>query len=215
MRRVLPIVAALFVLAPAPAAHAQSGVGLAVARDFQADGQIDPCAFSTAELQAALDALSVDVKQYGADLLAAIRAAIAARARGDCDDPGTEPVAPSATPPPIETPTPEPALTAVPMKTVVEAPPGPDTDLALAPATATTSLDAAAIGPTSNDIPTPLLLLGLLVLLSAAGAAAVKGGRRVGVAEGPLAPVRHAWREAAWRFGGNWETFRDWVRLGR
>jgi hypothetical protein len=221
MRRFLLIVAAVFVLAPASAAHAQTSaqaITLAIARDYQADGEIDPCAFSTEELQTALDTVGPDTKQYGADFPAAIRAAIAARARGDCGDPAVvPPVTPTATPTPqpTATPTPEPTATTVPMQTVIDDPPVPDANIAFKPPLATSSLDATRIGGPDNDIPTPLFLLGVLGLLVLAGWALVRGGGRVGVTEGRLAPVRHAWREAAWRVGGNWETFRDWVRLGR
>jgi hypothetical protein len=212
MRRLLLIVAAVFVLVPAAAAHAQTT--LAIARDYQADGVIDPCAYTTEQLQTALNEVGLDAKQYAADFPGAIRAAIAARARGDCD-PDSQPVAPAATPTPTPTPSPTPTATEVPMKTVIEDPPLPDANIAFKPPSATTSLDATRIGGSDNGVPTALLLLLVLGALAALAAIAIKLGHRFGFAEGRLAPVRHNWREAAWRFGGNWESFRDWVRLGR
>ena len=50
-----------------------------------------------------------------------------------------------------------------------------------------------------------LLLLVLLVWLL---------GRLLGWSYEWLAPARHAVAEAAWRGGGVWSEFRDWLRFG-
>jgi len=228
MRRVLPILSVLLLLAPA--AHAQTSaqrITLQVARDYQNDGRIDPCRFTTEELQTALDTIGPDTKQYGADFPAAIRAAIAARARGDCEpqsEPQTQvaPPPPPAPTPPTPAPTPTPtapavaAATAVPTVTVIAEPPVPDANLALMPPSATTSQDAQTVSAeTDNAIPLPMLLLLILGLVAALVALVIWTGRRLGIAEGRFAPAFHAWREASWRATGNWESFRDWVRLGR
>jgi hypothetical protein len=54
-------------------------------------------------------------------------------------------------------------------------------------------------------------LLGLLALLALAYVAV----RRLGWADERLAGPRRAWHEAAFRMGGTWGDFADWMRLGR
>jgi hypothetical protein len=57
----------------------------------------------------------------------------------------------------------------------------------------------------------PAILLGIALLgLAAAGGSALLGSRSQ-----RFASVGQAWREAAFRTGGTWESFTDWVRLGR
>jgi hypothetical protein len=57
----------------------------------------------------------------------------------------------------------------------------------------------------------PAILL-VLVLL---GAAAAGGSALLGTHSARFAPMGQAWREAAWRAGGTWGNFTDWMRLGR
>ena len=57
----------------------------------------------------------------------------------------------------------------------------------------------------------PAALLGLLALLALLYAVA----GRLGWADGRLAGVRRAWREATFRAGGTWGDFADWIRVGR
>lgn len=226
MRRLVLITLLLAGVLATPAAGqsaAERQVIVGIAEDYRADGQIDPCDWTSDQLTTALENVGADTRQYGADYPAAIRAALAARARGDCEPGGAEQrggsgggVTPAATPtPPPATSTPDPAAdTGITYETVIPEPPGPDAQLAFAPAT-TSAAEPLSIGDPGNDAPTPLLLLGVLAILAGVGGAATLGSRRVTLAEGPLAEVRHAWREAAWRFGGGWESFRDWVRVGR
>jgi hypothetical protein len=39
--------------------------------------------------------------------------------------------------------------------------------------------------------------------------------RRTDKGQERLARLRHTWGEAAYRSGGAWADFKDWVRLGR
>jgi hypothetical protein len=55
------------------------------------------------------------------------------------------------------------------------------------------------------------VLLGLLALAALAYAVV----SRLGWADGRLSGVRRAWREAAFRAGGTWGDFADWMRPGR
>ena len=59
-----------------------------------------------------------------------------------------------------------------------------------------------------------LIALGLLALTLLAVLLAL-AARRFGWGEERVAGARHAWGEAAYRAGGTWGDFVDWVRLGR
>jgi hypothetical protein len=66
-----------------------------------------------------------------------------------------------------------------------------------------------------DRIPVALLVLGGLAALLALLALLYAALSRLGWAERPLTPVRRAWREAAFRVGGTWGDFADWIRVGR
>jgi len=183
-------------------------------------GKINPCDFSSEDLKLALNAIPPDVRQYASDLPGAIKAAIAARARGECANGATAaPVAPAATSSPggssAPAPTPPPTPTEIPTKTVVPDPPAPATGGPATPASSDSALERAASASPAGDAPAPLVMLGVLAAVFTLFALVLVAMRRLGWAEGRLAPVAHSWREAAWRFGGTWEDFRDWVRVGR
>jgi hypothetical protein len=226
------VLAGALVLAAAAAAGAQapkSGEKLAyeVFTDYTKDGQIDPCRFTTEQLQEALDNVPADVRQYASDFPRAIREAIAARARGACDEPATEgggsSGAPTVPPPAASTgggsvatpvPSPTPIPSGVPTEKVVPEPPAP-TAVAVTPQPADSRLERAAAATAGNDAPAPLIGLGVLAALLLLTAAMLATVKRLGRSEGPLAPAYHSWREAQWRAGGVWDDFRDWLRVGR
>ena len=69
----------------------------------------------------------------------------------------------------------------------------------------------------NEDDPLPVVLLvpaGLLALLALL-ALAYAALSRLGWGERRLAGVRRAWSEAAFRAGGTWGDFADWIRVGR
>jgi len=218
--------AGILVAAAAPAAHAQEStakdkLAYLVFADYAKDGTIDPCAFSTEQLKAALGAITPDIRQYASDFPGAIKAAIAARARGACGGgAGGSPEGGAGTAIPggggAATQSPTAAATRVPAdvptRTVVPEPPGPAGD-------ASQPTSAVAVGGAAaslrNGPPAPLIGLGVLAVLLAFTALLLFAMRRLGFGEGRLAPVYHSWREAGWRAGGVWADFRDWLRVGR
>jgi hypothetical protein len=66
-----------------------------------------------------------------------------------------------------------------------------------------------------DGVPVALLVLGGLAALLALLALLYAVLSRLGWAERPLTHVRRAWREAAFRLGGTWGDFADWMRVGR
>lgn len=71
----------------------------------------------------------------------------------------------------------------------------------------------AALTPgTGADVPAPILLLGIFVLLLALGAGAFAVAHLRGWDPGWAVAARHAWAEAGYRMGGTWAEFRDWLR---
>src|SRR4051812_49870007 len=93
IRAILLIVAALAVVAP----NAYADAFDTIFKDFKSDGQIDPCKYSAAELKKAKKGVPPDIEQYAPDFPDALRAAIEARAKGQCDKKPA--AAPPATPP--------------------------------------------------------------------------------------------------------------------
>src|SRR4051794_6230909 len=132
--------------------------------------------------------------------------------------------APAAPPPPAAPPAPRvkpapaaPAPTAAPTAAPTpSATPAPTTTPAPPVASAT---PAEAAGPILVDRPhhgTPagvLIALGLLALALVAAALAALAAR-FGWGGERFAGARHAWGEAAYRAGGTWADFVDWLRLG-
>jgi hypothetical protein len=66
-----------------------------------------------------------------------------------------------------------------------------------------------------DRLPVALLVLGGLAALLALLALLYALLSKLGWAERPLSRVRRAWREAAFRVGGTWGDFADWIRVGR
>ena len=80
IRALILIVAALAVAAP----NAYADAFDTIFKDFKADGQIDPCKYSAAELQKAKKDVPPDIEQYAPDFPDALQAAIEARAKDQC-----------------------------------------------------------------------------------------------------------------------------------
>src|SRR3954468_21155107 len=103
IRAMLILAAALLVAVPS----AQAAGFDAIFKDFKADGQIDPCKYSAAELKKAKKDVPPDIEQYAPDFPDALRAAIEARAKNDCAKrkaaaaalPAPATTTPAATPP--------------------------------------------------------------------------------------------------------------------
>lgn len=66
-----------------------------------------------------------------------------------------------------------------------------------------------------DPVPVSLLVLAALLALLAVLALVYVAVTRLGWAEKWLAGPRRAWREAAFRMGGTWGDFADWMRVGR
>jgi cobalamin biosynthesis Mg chelatase CobN len=222
VRRLLCTLVLAGLLLPAAASAAPGGkTTYLIFSDYTKKGSIEPCKYTTAELEAALDAVTPDIKQYASDYPGAIKDAISSRASGACDQAapaGGAPATPSTSAPtPAPTPVATPAQTAT-TQTVIGDPPSPP-----GPASAPNPvqgapeavLEQAATTAPHNDTPAPLIGLGLVVVLLALTALMLIAMRRLGAGEGRLAPAYHSWREARWRAGGVWEDFRDWLRIGR
>ena len=224
--RALALAGALLAAVAAPAS-AQMAVAQKVLADFATDGRIDPCKHTSDELRVVLKNIPPEFEQYAPDYPAAVKAALEARARGECA--GKKPQAPAAVvtpaatapPAPAATPKPEPEATPVPTKTVVPEPPEPEKIQISATATATPTaktdgaLERVATARAANSAPAPVTLLAILSLLLGLGALLLIAMRRGTWEQGRMAPVAHAWREASFRIGGVWDDFRDWLRVGR
>jgi hypothetical protein len=215
------LLALLIGLLLAPAAHARTTSDKIFA-DYTKRGQLNPCDYTTAELQNALDHVTPDIRQYASDYPDAIKTAISRRAGGACATPDSGGAPPPAAPPavtptaaPTSQPTAAPTGTAAADRPIAEPPaPAQPAPLPQEPGAGPAVERVAAAAP-DNGLPAPLVGLGVLAVLLALTAALMLSLRRYGFGEGRLAPAYHSWREARWRAGGVWEDFRDWLRLGR
>ncbi len=217
--------AALLAPAAARADQAYDKVATAFA---QSGGQLDPCAFTQAELEAAVRGIPPAIRNVVPALRKAMVEGIAAHVHGDCRGgaggaeegttggaaPGTRRgVAPPTTTPPATTPT----QTAPAVPPVVTTPSTTTT----APPPASTAPAPAAAAPVQPSAPqerdrTPLLValvaLGALLLLALLlwGWARMRGWDPRWAAR-----MRHSWGEAGYRATSTWSEFTDWLRLGR
>jgi cell division septation protein DedD len=204
----------LALAAPAHADKAYDKVADAYAR---AGGHLDPCAFTQAELEAAVRGIPPNIRDVVPALRAAMVEGIAAHKRGDCKGvkpeegttggaaPGT---APSTTTPPVTTP---PATTqtapAVPPATMPTTPTTTPAPAAPQPAAASTAHERDR-----TPLVIALIALGALVLLALLGwgVARLRGWDPIWTSR-----MRHAWGEAGFRTTSTWSEFTDWLRLGR
>ncbi|HVS27947.1 MAG TPA: hypothetical protein VHE14_00225 [Solirubrobacteraceae bacterium] len=174
-----------------------------VLKDYQVAGKIDPCKHSDKELREAQREVPNDIQQYAPDLPAALAAALAARARGDCDK---HPKAAGG----VATPaTPAPPSTAAPPGTPgahpTPAPPAAAPKIGSVPRTSPHS---------ARSTPAPIIALAAVGGLLLATGLGLGLASLLGLSFPWTARMRHAWAEAGWRAGGVWGDFRDWVRIG-
>jgi hypothetical protein len=233
------LLVALALLA-APAAGAATKLSRAAQRvydDYRSDAAIQPCDHTVADFRRTLREITPDLEEETPAFRPAVEAALRERERSKrgClsqdDQPAGKPAAPvgggttgKPASPPAATPAPgapaapqtapappaaRPAPTASPTPAPTVAPPPP----AASPAPAAPA-DPVLVDRPHHGTPAGLLialaLLGLALLAAALAALAVRfgwGGER-------LAGARHAWGEAAYRAGGTWADFVDWLRLG-
>jgi len=210
----LALAAALALPAAARADQAYERVATAYA---QAGGHLEPCAFTQAELEAAVRGIPPAIRNVVPALRRAMEDGIAAHERGDCrgvkpEEGTTGGAAPGSAPPAGTTP----SVTTPPATIPTQTAPAP---AATAPTTsapaATTAQPAARAGSRERD-GTPLVIAliaaGSLVLLALAlwGWARMRGWDPAWVAR-----MRHGWGEAGFRTTSTWSEFTDWLRLGR
>jgi hypothetical protein len=201
----IAVLAGLLLPAGVARANAFTEVASAIAAN---GGSLPACQFSAATLNAALSQIPTDAQQYSQEISNAINQALQEQASGACNKgsksgglvpvvpttPGATPPGPSAAPV-INPPPAPPALTA----------PAPGVSVPLHP------LGAA----TSSGVPAPILILaglGGLALLVGLAAGLV---RLLGWDPRWLKALRHSWSEAAFRVGGTWMEFSDWLRFQR
>jgi len=215
-RLAVPLVL-LALLAPASAARANEAYDRISAAYAQGGGQLDSCAFTQADLQAAIRGIPPQIRKYVPALRRAMQDAVAAHERGDCK--GVRPderttggaqvggAGSTTTVPPVTTPT-----------VTTQTAPAVPTATATTPTTAqptTPATQPAAATPHERDR-TPLVIaliaLGALVLLALLlwGLARMRGWDPPWAAR-----MRHGWSEAGFRTTSTWSEFTDWLRLGR
>jgi hypothetical protein len=227
---------ALLLVASAAAADGLSPAAQKVLDDYRADAAIAPCDHSVKTYRRTLREITPDIEEQTPAFRPAVEAALRDRQRGKrgCLGPGgeaqqnagsgeTAPATPPATPPaaqPAQPAQPAPAAPAKPAPATPVQPPAQTpaatatpTPTAAPAAPVTSSAPAGASAPQLVDRPhegTPAglwvaLALLVLSLLAALLAFALRDAER-------FAGWRHAWGEAAFRAGGTWGDFRDWVR---
>ncbi|HKG02186.1 MAG TPA: hypothetical protein VKB03_03330 [Conexibacter sp.] len=207
-------------LSTAPAAQADRAYDKVASAYATAGGHLDPCAFSAAELKAAVRGIPPEIRNVVPALLAAMVEGIAAHERGDCrgvqpEEGTTGGAAPATTPPATTTP----PVTTPPVTTqtapAVPATTTPTAPATTAPAPAQTTTQPAATTTEERDrtpLVVALIAAGVLVLL----ALLLWGWARMrGWDPGWTARMRHAWGEAGFRTTSTWSEFTDWLRLGR
>ena len=215
--RILPLLATILLLA-IPATAAADAFDDVFA-DYQRDGRINACEHTDKALRDARGQIPNDIEQYAPDFPDALDEALERRARGECQNGGSDgDGSPNGGPEATaggggDTPT----TATAPANTTPGAAPAPP-----GAAEANTTANDGAIAnaasrqaDTDSDAPAPLLVLavlgGVLALL-----ALIWGLLRWFAAEpGWLASARHATAEAGSRTSGARADFTDWVKRGR
>jgi hypothetical protein len=209
-----PAVALLVLLTAAIPARADQAYERVAAAYAQGGGHLNPCAFTTAQLEAALRGIPPALRTTVPALRTAMESGIAAHKRGDCK--GVKPeegttggaAVPESAPPPVTT-APAPAATS-PAATAPTTPVAPATT---APAPAQQQQPARASGGHDRKpLIVALIAAGALVLLALLLWAFA---RSRGWDPAWNARMRHAWGEAGFRTTSTWAEFTDWLRLGR
>ncbi len=241
--RVLALAVAL-VLLPSVAARADRATFDRASAAYASNaGQLEPCWFSQADLESALDGIPRSFESVVPDLRRAIEDGIAAHRNGDCrgiaptGGPAGSPAAttPTATAPPptapATTPSTVPSTTATapttasgPTATTPAAgavPPGGTTTPGSAPPPAAVNPQLPTTTPGVQAPATKRSTRPLVIGLAALGvllliALLVWLWARLRGWDSELgARTRHAWSEAAYRVSATWAEFTDWLRLGR
>jgi outer membrane biosynthesis protein TonB len=204
-----------------------------VYRDYKRDGIIAACDHTRKDLRRTLKTIRPQFEDEFPDFRDAVRAAIKQHNRDKCTQPTPTPTstpapttpAPSTPPPPPATPAPAPVVpapiptpsrTAKPPKTSptpeATVPPAP-TPTPTPPPTAAQQEAQAVVSRPGNQ--SSLLVPGILLAIVLLGSAAAGGSALLGSRSPRFAAMGQAWREAAFRAGGTWGNFTDWLRLGR
>jgi outer membrane biosynthesis protein TonB len=234
------LVAALALLAALPAvASAQLSKGAQrVYDDYRSDAAIRPCDHSVKLYRRTLRQVTPAIEEETPAFRPAVEAALREREQGECAAPGDQqqddesvggstPATPAT--PPATTPAPAPAAPkpSKPAKPATPAPKPPANEAAPQP-TATPTTTVVPAPPVASSSPAPaqapvlvdrphegtpvglLIALGVLALALLLGLLALAARRF-----DRFAGARHAWGEAAYRAGGTWGDFVEWVRFGR
>jgi hypothetical protein len=222
-RRLAALLVPVVALSLPAAARADRAYDKVAAAYAQAGGHLDPCAFTEAELKAAVRGIPPEIRNVVPALRAAMVEGIAAHAHGDCR--GVKPeegttggaqaggagAAPTTTAPPVTTP----PVTTPPVATQT-APVVPATTTPATTAAPATTAPAPTQPASGERDRTPLVIaliaVGALVLLALLlwGVARMRGWD-----PGWAARMRHGWGEAGFRTTSTWSEFTDWLRLGR
>jgi outer membrane biosynthesis protein TonB len=233
----LVAVLALLAVLPAGASAELSKRAQRVYDDYRSDAAIRPCDHSVKLYKRTLREITPDIEEETPAFRPAVEAALREREKGECAAPGDEQqddesvggattTTPPATPPVTSTPAPAPPapkpvkpapVAPVPAQPKPSATPKATPTATVAPPPPVTSSAPEAIGPpvlvTRPHEGTPVgLLIALAVLaLGLLLTLLLLAARRLD----RFAGARHAWGEAAYRAGGTWGDFVDWVRFGR
>lgn len=175
---------------------------------YRQTGTINPCKFSTGQLQGALNEVPPDISQYAPDFPDALQSALAARARGACAGKGAAAPAAAPTPaPPAGGGRPGP-----PKPTGSAATPAP-TQSQPTGSIATTVQTTRGSG--ASSAPAPVIALAIVMAAFALAALWWTLFSLRGRDPRWLGSARHAFAEAGYRAGVTLEEFGDWLRLGR
>ncbi|MDO8209971.1 hypothetical protein [Conexibacter sp. CPCC 206217] len=227
IRRVFAL-ALLLLLLPSAAALADRATFDRVSTAYANNaGQLDPCSFSQADLESALEGIPREFESVVPDLRRAIETGIQAHREGDCrgiaptggatTTPAGTPTTPTTPATPTTTPT-TPATTTG-TETGAVPPPVATTPSATPPAAAAPSQVTTTPGvqPPATKRSTRPLIAGAIVLAALLLLALLTWGWARLRGWDPLwaQRARHAWGEAGYRVTTTWAEFTDWLRLGR
>jgi len=234
----LVVALALGTAAPAGAAAKLSRDAQRVYDDYRSDAAISPCAHEPDAYRLTLREITPAIEEETPAFRPAVEAALRERTRSrrgcleqeesEQKDPsmdaggatgGSAPPAQDA--PPAASPAPAPATNApAPAGGSAPAPAATPAPTVAPPPPVTSSAPPAPAAPVLLDRPHEGTPVGLLIALGLLGLTALAAAlwllaQRLGWGGERLAGARHAWGEAAYRAGGTWADFVDWLRLGR
>jgi hypothetical protein len=239
----LSVALALIAALPALAGAALTRDAQRVYDDYRSDGAISPCRHTADVYRTTLKEITPGVEEESPAFRPAVEASLEAREHEMCGeptdgggsgsttspassgssasggavtagDPGAVPSSPAADGGAAAADgepgaAPAPPTGGTPAQPVEPAP---------APAPATPPAAAAEqvlVNRPYHGTPTGLVIASVLVGLALLALLAAAAAGRYGWGDERLAGARHAWGEAAYRAGGTWGDFLDWVRLGR